>query len=206
MKVKIIFKKHTKKHSPWTRRSWSLDLQGFRSVAAWPPASPQPGRIRAKPGAWHLPNLLSPLIPGLWLLSHPARWTCLTSVFHSTLYLAFLSPGLGQLGKTFGPELGTISEEFSSANCLLLYWVRVGGFDSCRERCSVLGWDGWWTHHKSPVCLGHKSEGCTSSEARKLKRWSQVNRPESTGRRSSSCGPAMPSLGLGCQGLRWLAS
>lgn len=38
MEVKVIFKKKpTKKHSPWTQRSWSLDLHGFRSVAPSPP-------------------------------------------------------------------------------------------------------------------------------------------------------------------------
>lgn len=77
--------------------------------------------------------------PSLWLLSHPDLWASLTSVFHSTSYLAFLSPALGQLGKDFGPEPSTLSEEFPLVNCLTLCWVRVGGFDSCRERCCVLG-------------------------------------------------------------------
>lgn len=81
----------------------------------------------------------------------------------------------------------------------MLCWVRVGGFDSCRERCWVLGWDGWWMCHKSPVCPEHKSEGCTGSEARKLELWSQVNRPESTGAEKQLCDPTIHSLGLGLQ-------
>ena len=144
MKVEVI-----KKNSPGIQRSWFLDLvqsQEHLGTQHWPRSvtlsSPHISKARAHQGKAGGMVAAKPLLSpnsSLWLLSHPALWPCLTSVFHSTLYLAFLSPRLGQLGKSFGPELGTISEEFPSVNCLTLYWVRVGGFDSCRERCFVLG-------------------------------------------------------------------
>lgn len=63
-------------------------------------------------------------------------------------------------------------------------------------------WGGKGDEHTiNPVCLEHISEGCTSSEARKLELWSQVNRPESTGAEKQLCGPSIHSLGLGLQSL-----
>lgn len=164
---------------------WAPECDCLRT----PQLHPRPRHMRANPGAWHLPHLLSPLLNSCPILpSGPS----LTSVFHSPVYLAFLWPGLRQLGNNFGPELGTISEEFPYVNGLTLCWVRVGGFDSCSERCWVLGWDGWWTCHKFPVCLQHKSKGCTSSEARKWEQRSQVNRPESTGVKKQLLWPCRP--------------
>lgn len=75
-------------------------------------ASPQPGRIRAKPGAWHLPNLLSPLIPVSD--SCPTQPAGLAWPLFFTLHYIwhFYHQGLGNWAKPLGQNWALFPRSF----------------------------------------------------------------------------------------------